>query len=234
MVRKQLKNQIITLLKVNPNGLSQKSIAEGLNAARATIRKYLRDLELEGKASLVPAGEFKVWIYNKEDQSADELFQFWIKSINGCILSFKKVSSNYIDYKELGNEFGKRIPFGEMLFKLNLLQVFPLSELSKGFFPALLAFCKMLLSLIIRYLGEGELDPPTIFESEQIFSYRIRNFKFEDLSFFPFLGGFLETQIFEEQGIAIGVNIDINQPEKIIDIKVQLQHDKEYYEENET
>ena len=233
MVRRQLKNQIITLLKVNPHGLSQKKIAESVNAARATVRKYMKQLEEEGKVSHVPAGEFKVWKYNTEEESPEELFLFWIKLINEFLLSLKKVTSSKIDYKKLGKETGKKINFGEMIFKLNLLQIFPYSEFTGGLFPALLALSKIFLSILIKFFGEGELDPPTIFKHEKLFNYRIRNIDVEDTSIFPFLEGFLESQIKEEQGISIGFDSVINRSEKIIDFKVKYHHDKKFYEEIE-
>jgi hypothetical protein len=71
--KQQIKNQIVTLLTKESVGLTQFKISENVQVARQTIKKYLDELQTEGKIQAAEIGAYTLYTLPK-DPNRDHLF----------------------------------------------------------------------------------------------------------------------------------------------------------------
>jgi transcriptional regulator with XRE-family HTH domain len=225
MAKPEVKHKIIPLLEKNGDGMTQNKIAEALNVSRPTIKKYLEDLQRENRVLLKQIGVHKVWTVNDLIITPpNKVLQFVMDLLLRFIVSTERLTKENIDWKEVGKDIGNALNFSDIILTSKLLKSFSINQFFDKSFFGLVSIFEEIMKLFTNLLGEGRLNtPPTIFENEKFFIYRISDVNYVDFPlFFPIFSGILEIQIKQYHGASIGVNCEINQTEKLVDIKVQV------------
>ena len=140
--KRNIRNDIINLLKKSELGLNISQVSENLNLSRNTVKNYLARLEHEGIISVKEIGRSKISIlYSKTKSGENYKFPSYLSRFSKSFFdAFQKVSKSYpIDtylcLKQLGSEMGKTIDpdYGKLIdsFNLNKKEQISLTQLAK-------------------------------------------------------------------------------------------------------
>ena len=234
-IKRDIKQQILELLKTAAFGRNVKFIAEKLDLSRTTVGKYLSILEQEGEVYDLEVGQYHVFLHKDVYKGKSKInnpltavsYALYKSMLRGMA---KDLDSKYI--KKLGAAISEDFNFTEALNIKNMDELLPQIDFKKMDFNAIATLIMEIIDVFFKVFDEYSWDSPTIMEDKGIIVIRMINSELiRDAPYhFHLISGLIEAEM--NRGIQkvlksspMNAKVDVLQilPEKkIIDFKLEF------------
>jgi biotin operon repressor len=223
--KKDIKDNVLEILKLSRFGLNLKSITEKVECSRTTVTKYLNELEADGFVIDRQIGQYKVWLHRDAYLAGNEM-QLPSNSLLYGILSsmlknMEKLGVEPAFVKQLGITIADDFNFSEYLDK-QLLEPMESPPDLKDIADKLMKLIDSVCKIYDNYTWQTPVILPRPDHLEIIL--RMHNSDFITLAPYNYylISGFIEHEMNKYVNGTVDV-IQIQDKERIVDFQFQFQ-----------